>query len=995
MEGVGSRVVRGPDWKWGKQDGGDGHVGTVRSFERPGEVLVVWDNGTAANYRCSPTFDLRILDNGPAGIKHDGVVCEGCSNSPLFGIRWKCADCADSSLCSTCYHGDKHNPRHTFFRIATPSSPRITVESRRKSKKLTARGAFSGAKIVRGVDWNWEDQDGGSGSKGKVLQIQDWTASSPRSAAYVVWDNGVKNLYRLGYEGMSDVKVVTDSKGPSFYRDHLPLLGEDQRAYIGMFSPGDHVTIELDLDIVKNLQMGHGGWSDGMIEVMGVVGVVTGVDEDHDVVVQYSSRNRWTLNPAILKKVQSPAGGDHNLDGHPHPPPLTIPSPSTTLDSTPFGDDNFQVGDFVKISSDVEKVKEYQTGHGEWVESMIHTLGKVGRVVEVYGDGDLKIDVRDSSWTFNSRAVRKVDSDGVPLTPRTSANVSLLLRHMIEEHQPSCPGEEMVRCAASGDLGRVEELVRDGAVAIDNQYNGHTALQAASQSGHIDVVRCLLRNGSNIEEEDKDGDRAVHHASFGDEPEIVDLLAQHAADFNARNKRKQTPLHVAVNKGHVSVIRVLLQHRCHCSLQDSEGDTPLHDAISKKRDDMVALLLEGEADITIANNNGFNCLHHAALRGNIGALRLLLPRLPALCGVDNKKDDGFTALHLAALNNHLEASQALLQAGAHPDAQNVNLQTPLHLAVERRNIQIVRLLVEEGASSDIGDKFGDRPLHEALRHHTMSQLKQLKESPQDIGKAMVTVSTEKKASASIAIFLASTGASLQVLNSKHQTPLDLCSDPALLKLLNKCHQEHSRVRSDTPDKLSSSLNGSTLSTCLVCESGRRATLLLPCAHVATCEKCEVTVCPLCNQPVTSSNKIEECLVCSESESSVIFKPCLHMVACDSCSSIMKKCVQCRTPIETAVPLSVASGGRPFKARGMGSRGSGSGTGMVKGGGRDVASLQQQLQEMKDKTQCQVCMDRRKNCVFLCGHGTCQFCADKMAECPICRKPVAKKIILFD
>ena len=39
----------------------------------------------------------------------------------------------------------------------------------------------------------------------------------------------------------------------------------------------------------------------------------------------------------------------------------------------------------------------------------------------------------------------------------------------------------MVRCAASGDLGRVEELVRDGAVAIDNQYNGHTALQAASQ----------------------------------------------------------------------------------------------------------------------------------------------------------------------------------------------------------------------------------------------------------------------------------------------------------------------------------------------------------------------------------------------------------------------------------------------------------------------------------------------------------------------------------
>ena len=64
---VGARIIRGPDWKWGKQDGGDGHVGTVRSFESHEEVVVVWDNGTAANYRCSGAYDLRILDLGPAG----------------------------------------------------------------------------------------------------------------------------------------------------------------------------------------------------------------------------------------------------------------------------------------------------------------------------------------------------------------------------------------------------------------------------------------------------------------------------------------------------------------------------------------------------------------------------------------------------------------------------------------------------------------------------------------------------------------------------------------------------------------------------------------------------------------------------------------------------------------------------------------------------------------------------------------------------------------
>lgn len=81
MDGVGSRVMRGPDWKWGKQDGGDGHLGTVRNFESSEEVVVVWDNGTAANYRCSGTYDLRIIDSAPTGSvrRTNFSVCSCCS----------------------------------------------------------------------------------------------------------------------------------------------------------------------------------------------------------------------------------------------------------------------------------------------------------------------------------------------------------------------------------------------------------------------------------------------------------------------------------------------------------------------------------------------------------------------------------------------------------------------------------------------------------------------------------------------------------------------------------------------------------------------------------------------------------------------------------------------------------------------------------------------------------------------------------------------------
>lgn len=64
----GVRVTRGPDWKWGNQDGGIGNIGTVISPEaalnKSGErtVLVTWDSGFKAKYRAGPAwFDLRVI----------------------------------------------------------------------------------------------------------------------------------------------------------------------------------------------------------------------------------------------------------------------------------------------------------------------------------------------------------------------------------------------------------------------------------------------------------------------------------------------------------------------------------------------------------------------------------------------------------------------------------------------------------------------------------------------------------------------------------------------------------------------------------------------------------------------------------------------------------------------------------------------------------------------------------------------------------------------
>uniref|UniRef100_A0A023F2T6 RING-type E3 ubiquitin transferase n=2 Tax=Triatoma infestans TaxID=30076 RepID=A0A023F2T6_TRIIF len=1043
VEGVGARVIRGPDWKWGKQDGGEGHVGTVRNFESPEEVVVVWDNGTAANYRCSGDYDLRILDSSPTGIKHEGTMCDPCRQQPIFGIRWKCADCANYDLCSICYHADKHSLRHRFYRITLPFSERVLVETRRKSKKLAVRGIFPGARVVRGVDWQWEDQDGGNGRRGKVNDVQDWSATSPRSAAYVVWDNGSKNLYRVGFEGMADLKVVHDAKGQAVYRDHLPLLGQQTT---GRNRPhglqiGDQVKVDLDLEIVQSLQHGHGGWIEGMFECLGTTGVIVGMDVDHDIVVSYPSGNRWTFNPAVLTKVSA---------------------------GTASQNQQFTVGDIVQICNDLEKIKILQKGHGEWAAAMAPTLGSIGRIQQIYHDNDLKIEVCGTSWTYNPLAVTKIS---YPSGERLSA----ILKKIFETHSTGDVNLELVKSAANGDVATCEEVILRKNADVNGMFGGHTALQAASQNGHINVVKLLLKQNADVEIEDKDGDRAVHHAAFGNEPAVIELLAKAGADLNIRNSRRQTPLHIAVNKGYIGVVKTLLKLGCHPSLQDSEGDTPLHDAITKKYDDMVTLLLDHNADIKVANKNGFNALHHAALRGNPSAMWMLLVMSPRRWVVDEPKDDGYTALHLAALNNHFSVAKLLIHHGkADMDIQNHNLQTALHLAVERQHAQIVRLLVREGANLNITDKDGDTPMHEALRHHTLSQIKQL-QGVKDIGRLLMGLGSqdevhEAKSSAAIACFLAGSGADLSIKNKKGQTPLDLCPDPNLYKALTKAHNDKEIDQLD-PRKGDVEL---CLEECLVCSDHKRETLFQPCGHVACCSTCAPRVkrCLICRESVLSTAKIDECMVCSYKNASVLFKPCGHMVACEFCAPLIRKCLQCRVPIIKQLAFSTCCGANEeeisnryvensetseeedegmnrYKERkgnqagnavanyskkdNQGENGAVGGAHsqattssannnnnnnnnnppppahnpvmltcngpLMNNGSRDASSadyqkLQQQLQDIKEQTMCPVCMDRLKNMIFLCGHGTCQLCGDRMSECPICRKPVEKRILLY-
>ncbi|XP_034721156.1 E3 ubiquitin-protein ligase HECTD1-like [Etheostoma cragini] len=59
-----------------------------------------------------------------------------------------------------------------------------------------------GARVVRGIDWKWRDQDGNPSGEGTV------TGEAHNGWIDVTWDSGGSNSYRMGAEGKFDLKLA-------------------------------------------------------------------------------------------------------------------------------------------------------------------------------------------------------------------------------------------------------------------------------------------------------------------------------------------------------------------------------------------------------------------------------------------------------------------------------------------------------------------------------------------------------------------------------------------------------------------------------------------------------------------------------------------------------------------------------------------------------------------------------------------------------------------
>eukprot|EP01084_Bolivina_argentea_P147620 258248_1 len=82
---IGDRVIRGPDWKWGDQDGGKGLEGTVRGLRQwhpkdprdtTTEIVILWDHGLYGNYRYGyqSAYDVQVIDRPTDEKRQEPIV---------------------------------------------------------------------------------------------------------------------------------------------------------------------------------------------------------------------------------------------------------------------------------------------------------------------------------------------------------------------------------------------------------------------------------------------------------------------------------------------------------------------------------------------------------------------------------------------------------------------------------------------------------------------------------------------------------------------------------------------------------------------------------------------------------------------------------------------------------------------------------------------------------------------------------------------------------
>ena len=248
----------------------------------------------------------------------------------------------------------------------------------------------------------------------------------------------------------------------------------------------------------------------------------------------------------------------------------------------------------------------------------------------------------------------------------------------------------------------------------------------------IEAVRVALDAGTDVNAKSPDGATALQWAVHSDQELMVELLLEVGADVGITNRYGVSAASLAAENGNSIILTHLLEAGSNPEQTMPGGETLLMTAARTGTPETVRTLLSyGANPNRRETTRGQTALMWAAANNNAAAIQLLAEHG---ADIDAKTDNpsrradspfayapptGFSPLMFAVRAGHIEATRALLDAGAEVDDTVSDGQSALVVAAANANWELATYLLDRGADATAAEA-GWNALHQAVRTRRMN-----------------------------------------------------------------------------------------------------------------------------------------------------------------------------------------------------------------------------------------------------------------------------------
>ncbi len=277
------------------------------------------------------------------------------------------------------------------------------------------------------------------------------------------------------------------------------------------------------------------------------------------------------------------------------------------------------------------------------------------------------------------------------------------------------PAAETTTLLAAAEAGDHATALRLASAKSTNAANvntpgadGTTAVMYAAANNDLELVRALIKAGADVKLKNQLGTSAITEASIIGATPIIEALLKAGADPNFRTTDGETPIMAAARSGRVDAAKALLAAGADINAKENwGGQSAIMWASAQCQPEMIKFLASKDANL---NDHG---------KVNQWERKIIQEPRPK-----DMNKGGFTPLAYAAREGCIACVQNLLAAGADPDSEDPDRETPLLLAIENMHFDTAAVLItgvngKGAADLDKWDLFGRSPVYMAADVSTL------------------------------------------------------------------------------------------------------------------------------------------------------------------------------------------------------------------------------------------------------------------------------------